>query len=100
VTVLVKKKNPPRYACKRCKCEVGSGPNPEKRLCDPDAALDRHLVAEDDPIAFDRDCECRCHIIWRIMFGHFTPKLQAQAATWNARVIEPPPPRSAIEDLW
>lgn len=106
--VTIKKKNPHRYACKRCKCEVGNGPNPETALCVVDSAVNGQYIRTDDgeqPIAFNRDCECKCHDVWRMVFGQPTERTLKMRATWNARTREPvkPLPRDdepPEDDLW
>ncbi len=86
--VIVKKKNPPRYACKRCKCEIGVSAHPEKIVCAVGDATSHTIWGDEDPVAFNPDCECRCHDVWRIVYGKSTPRLDKMAAKWNARVIE------------
>lgn len=59
-------KNPRRYACGECGCEVSNGPVRGKRCIVPDNNGSDVTIVDGvhDPIIFDPDCVCPCHHVW------------------------------------
>lgn len=69
----------PRVSCRRCFCEIGFGPNPERAIARTEAGeLDRGFRTHpprdgEPPLDFDPDCPCDCHDVWRFVFRRGVP---------------------------
>lgn len=65
----------PRVSCSACFCEIGFTAEPEKNIAHTYADHDdkgRRTHRPNDgepPLDFDPACPCRCHDVWRIVFG-------------------------------